>query len=120
MKFIFVAVGGSGTQVADALVNMLAIGFPTNRNEGGLGSTGDLLEIWRVDPDGSAGAADYLQHSVDNYNQLQDELGGKWGLTIDREIRHLDPTKLPSLDGVDNQIKTLEGILNSAIGRATV
>lgn len=113
MKFIFVAVGGSGTKVADALVNMLAIGFPTNRNEGGLGSTGDLLEIWRVDPDGSAGAADYLQHSVDNYNQLQDELGGKWGLAIDREIRHLDPTKLPSRDGVDNQIKTLEGILNS-------
>jgi hypothetical protein len=113
MKFIFVAVGGSGTKVADALVNMLTIGFPTRQGETGLGSEGDLLEIWRVDPDGSSGAADSLRRSVDNYNRMQDELGGKWGLTIDPEIRHLDPLKLPTRNGSDNQIKTLAGILDS-------
>lgn len=111
MKFIFIAVGGSGTKVADALVSLLAIGFPTNQGKAGLGSEGDVLEIWRLDPDGSSGAADALQQSVDRYNNLQQELEGKWGLTIDPEIRHLDPLKLDK--NGDNKIKTLAGILNS-------
>jgi hypothetical protein len=113
MKHIFIAVGGSGTKVAEALVNLLAMGFPTRVAENGLTSEGDTLEIWRLDPDGSSGAADALQHSVDNYNKMQVELDGKWGITIDSEIRHLDPLRLPQQNGADNQIKTLEGILDS-------
>ncbi len=117
MKFILIAVGGSGTKVADALVSLLAIGFPTNQGNSGLDSEGDVLEIWRLDPDGSSGAADALQQSVDHYNSLQQELEGKWGLTIDPEIRHLDPLKLEN--GANNKIKTLEGILNSGYEGAT-
>lgn len=113
MKHIFIAVGGSGTKVAEALVNLLAIGFPTRVSETGLTSEGDTLEIWRLDPDGSSGAADALQHTVDNYNKMQIELGGKWGIYIDPEIRHLDPLRLPQQSGADNKIKTLEGILDS-------
>jgi hypothetical protein len=113
MKHIFIAVGGSGTKVAEALVNLLAIGFPTRITETGLTSEGDTLELWRLDPDGSSGAADGLQHAVDNYNKMQVELGGKWGITIDSDIRHLDPLRLLQQTGVDNKIKTLEGILDS-------
>lgn len=113
MNHIFIAVGGSGTKVAEAVVNLLALGFPTRMSEHGLTSEGDVLEIWRLDPDGSSGAADALQRAVDNYNKMQADLGGSWGLTIDPFIRHLDPLRLPQESGEDNRLKTLEGILDS-------
>ena len=72
MNHIFIAVGGSGTKVAEAVVNLLALGFPTRMSENGLTSEGDVLEIWRLDPDGSSGAADALQRAIDNYNKMID------------------------------------------------
>ena len=116
MKYLFIAVGGSGTKVAEALVNLLAVGFPTRAGAGGLTSEGDTLEIWRLDPDASSGAADSLQACVDAYTKMQEHLGGKWAVEVDSVIRHLDPLRLPQADSADNQVRTLEGILCSGYG----
>jgi hypothetical protein len=130
MKYVFIAVGGSGTKVAESLVNLLAIGFPirvsqTSTSEAREKTTdeftsyGDTLEIWRLDPDGSSGAADALQNCVDAYQKLQGHLGSGWALEIDPVIRHLDPLRLPQAAATDNQVKTLEGILCSNYGKAS-
>lgn len=116
MKYVFIAVGGSGTKVAEALVNLLGVGFPTRTGAGGLTSEGDTLEIWRLDPDASSGAADSLQACVDAYTSMQEQLGGKWAMEVDPVIRHLDPLRLQQHGGVENQVRTLEGILNSGYG----
>src|SRR5712692_6137355 len=121
MKYVFIAVGGSGTKVAESLVNLLAIGFPIRVSQTSVSearenttseftSYGDTLEIWRLDPDGSSGAADALQNCVDAYQKLQGHLGSGWALEIDPVIRHLDPLRLPQAVPTDNQVKTLEGI----------
>ena len=44
MRNVFIAVGGSGTKVAEALVRLLAIGFPTRRDGDLLTSAGDSLQ----------------------------------------------------------------------------
>lgn len=116
MKYVFIAVGGSGTKVAEALINLLAIGCPTSTRGGELTSAGDTLEIWRLDPDASAGAADSLQACIDAYTKMQDQLGGNWSIHIEPQIRHLNPLRLMQSPGVDNQVMTLEGILCSGIG----
>jgi hypothetical protein len=116
---IFIAVGGSGTKVAEAIVRLLTIGFPTKVNESGIQtSAGDELQIWRLDPDRSAGAAQSLQQSVDEYNELQNSLrtGGaksQWSLEVDRDIRHLDPLVFSGDKLKENERMTLRGILNS-------
>lgn len=130
MKYIFIAVGGSGTKVAESLVNLLAIGFPTRVSQSRTAdareetmpeftSHGDTLEIWRLDPDGSSGAADALQNCVDAYQKLQGHLGIGWSIEIDPEIRHLDPLRLPQATASDNRMNTLEGILCSNYGKTT-
>jgi len=121
---IFIAVGGSGTKVAEALVRMLAVGFPTGFDQATTGmptSAGDELQIWRLDPDRSSGAAQALQKAVDEYAFLLDSLRkgdapNHWAMEIERDgkrqavVRHLDP--LASHD--ENQrVKTLRGILDS-------
>lgn len=113
MQNIFIAVGGSGTKVAEALVRLLAVGFPTHKSGGLLTSTGDTLQIWRLDPDRSAGAAIQLQNCIDAYKLLQDSLGHHWAMEVEPEIRHLDPLQLPQGNNADNKIETLAGILNS-------
>jgi hypothetical protein len=71
MKNIIIVTGGNGTRVADALVRLLAVGFPT-RMQGGLPtSAGDELEIWRIDPDRSAGALTVLNETLRRYRHLQ-------------------------------------------------
>jgi hypothetical protein len=130
MKYVFIAVGGSGTKVAESLVNLLAVGFPTRvsgheeteaRQNGEIEYTsqGDMLEIWRLDPDASSGAADALQNCIDAYQKLQASLGGRWAMQIDPVIRHLDPLRLPQATEADNKVKTLEGILCSGYGAKT-
>ncbi len=122
MKNIFIAVGGSGAKVAEALVRLLAIGFPTKFETNGYAtSAGDDLQIWRLDPDSSSGAAQALQAAVGDYAQLLDSLGqGKasnhWAMEIERDrenkpqVRHLNPLALHE----ENQsVPTLRGILNS-------
>lgn len=119
---IFIAVGGSGAKVAEALVRMLAVGFPTKFDQSGMAtSAGDELQIWRLDPDRSSGAAAALQKAVDEYALLLDSLrkgdaASSWGMEIERDakgqalVRHLDP--LASHE--ENQrVKTLRGILHS-------
>ena len=119
MLNIFIAVGGSGTKVAEALVRLLAVGFPTKISESGIPtSAGDELQIWRLDPDRSSGAAQSLQQSVDEYNVLQNSLkkgGAKnlWGLEMDNNIRHLDPLVFSENKQKENERMTLQGILNS-------
>lgn len=126
MKNIFIAVGGSGAKVAEALVRMLAVGFPTKFDQNNMPtSAGDDLQIWRLDPDRSSGAAQSLQKAVDEYAFLLDSLSkgdakSNWGMDIERDakrqavVRHLDP--LASHE--ENQrVKTLRGILHSQ-GRA--
>src|ERR1044072_6329177 len=115
MKNIFIAIGGSGTKVAEALVRMLGIGFPIRNNEGVLTSAGEQLEIWRVDSDASSGASDDLQRTVEQYQDLQNWLDVGWGMNVMKSIRHLNPLDLPKHHAVDNVTKTLRGILNSAI-----
>ena len=68
MDNVVVAIGGSGAKVAEAIVRLLAIGFPTrqDRTDHGnlLTSAGDTLRIWRVDTDRGNGASHSLQEAV--------------------------------------------------------
>jgi hypothetical protein len=127
MKNVFIAVGGSGTKVAEALVRLLAIGFPTRHGENGeLTSAGDSLVIWRVDPDRNSGAAEDLKVALDDYRVLQGCLSdgdqnrpmasSSWAMDVFTEVIHLDPLELPTGAPGDNKIKTLDGILNSRYG----
>lgn len=121
MQNIFIAVGGSGAKVAEAFVRLLAAGFPTRFEPGGVPtSAGDDLQIWRLDPDRNSGAAQALQKAVDEYAALLDHLRqgeapNRWGMEIDRDakgnalVRHLDPLALQS----GNNLKTLRDILHS-------
>lgn len=131
MKNIFIAVGGSGAKVAEAMVRMLAVGFPTKFDQNGMPtSAGDDLQIWRLDPDRSSGAAQALQKAVDEYAFLLDSLGkgdakSAWAMDIERVdkdkgkgqavVRHLDPLALQEENRRDNP--TLRKILHSQ-GRA--
>src|SRR6476469_4269574 len=99
MRNVFIAVGGSGTKVAEALVRLLAIGFPTHEDNGVLTSAGHSLEIWRLDPDLSSGAAVALDSCLSDYRELQELLTGErhargiatsqWAMDIDTNVKHL-------------------------------
>ena len=127
MRNVFIAVGGSGTKVAEAVVRLLAIGFPTRSESGVLTSAGDSLQIWRLDPDRNSGAAISLGNYLKDYEELQSLLNGnhktagiassRWAMDIDTRVRHLDPLQLPRVTDSDNSLKTLEGILDSRYGR---
>ncbi len=126
MKNVFIAVGGSGAKVAEALLRLLAVGVPTRREGGIYTSAGDSLQIWRVDPDRNAGAAVALQQCLKEYIELQKHLGddgtppgaasSRWAMDVDTRIRHLDPLQLPRAAETDNEIKTLRGVLDSQYG----
>jgi hypothetical protein len=123
MRNVFIAVGGSGTKVAEALVRLLAIGFPTRRDGDLLTSAGDSLQIWRLDPDRVSGAAVSLDACLKDYKELQDLLNdgpqdntvakSGWAMDIDTQVRHLDPLELPRAEEGDNSVRTLGGILDS-------
>jgi hypothetical protein len=123
MKNVFIAIGGSGTKVAEALVRLLAIGFPTRKENGVLTSAGDTLQIWRIDPDRSSGAAVALQNCLKEYGELQKHLNdnpappniasSRWAMDIDMRVRNLDPLQLPRATDNDNEIRTLAGVLDS-------
>lgn len=117
MKNIIVSIGGTGTQVATALVRLLAVGFPVRADQHGvLTSAGDEeLEIWRVDTDQSSGAADLLQSCLEEYRLLQESLEQGWGMRVKPNVIHLNPLTLPRQSEVDNPTPTLEGILNSGL-----
>ena len=126
MRNVFIAVGGSGTKVAEAVVRLLAIGFPTHKQHGVWGSAGDSLQIWRLDPDRNSGAAVSLGNALKDYAELQGLLNGAnkspgvasshWAIDIDTRVRHLDPLQLPRVTDSDNSLKTLAGILDSRYG----
>jgi hypothetical protein len=126
MKHVFIAVGGSGTKVAEALVRLLAVGFPTKNENNILTSAGDKLEIWRVDPDRSSGSAEDLRDCLGEYRQIQSYLSdgnasitlanSRWAMDIETNVRDLDPLDLPRADAEDNEIKTLRGVLDSQYG----
>lgn len=123
MKNVFIAVGGSGAKVAEALVRLLAVGFPTRKDGATYTSAGDQLQIWRVDTDINAGAASALQQCIKEYSELQKHLGegtappgiagSGWALDLDTRVRYLNPLQLPRADETDNVVQTLQGILNS-------
>lgn len=129
MKNVFVAIGGSGAKVAEALIRLLAIGCPTRRDDklsdgsvGVLTSAGDSLQIWRVDPDLSSGAAVELQACLKDYAELQGHLNGghasgvassRWAMDVDTRLRNLNPLQLPRAASTDNDLKTLRGVLDS-------
>src|SRR5258706_6543538 len=118
LENIFIAVGGSGTKVAEALVRLLAIGFPTRYQADGSGrvltSAGENLRIWRVDPDSNSGASTELDKIVAKYRDLQAKLEEHWAITI-TEVNHLDPLILPKRGEGDNIVKSLKGVLDSPI-----
>jgi len=126
MRNVFIAVGGSGTKVAEALIRLLAIGFPTRKENGVWTSAGDSLQIWRLDPDRNSGAAVSLGNYLKDYDELQKLLNGnsqtpgiassRWAMDVDTRTRHLDPLQLPRMADSDNSVKTLEGILDSRYG----
>src|SRR5688572_31118185 len=73
MRNVFIAVGGSGTKVAEALVRLLAIGFPTHKENGILTSAADSLQIWRLDPDRNSGGAVSLGNYLKDYEERSEE-----------------------------------------------
>ena len=130
MKNIIIVTGGNGTRVADALVRLLAVGFPT-RMQGGLPtSAGDELEIWRIDPDRSAGALTVLNETLRRYRHLQHLMqdgngeppaqdaqplaASPWAMTINTKVRDFDPLALP---GFDKPISTLRELLGQFPGK---
>lgn len=128
MKNVFIAVGGSGTKVAEALVRLLTVGFPTRRDENGiLTSAGDSLQIWRVDPDRSSGAWQDLHKALKDYRTMQSSLNdgdetrsladSRWSMAVETNVRHLDPLDLPRENEQDNSTKTLRGVLDSRHNR---
>lgn len=108
MKNVFIAIGGSGTKVAEALVGLLALGFPT-KSQNGLTSVGDELEIWRVDSDQAAGADDALSRRLETAQQLQAALEGGWCMEINPAVKDLNPLQIN--DG-GRELKTLKDVLN--------
>lgn len=126
MKNVFIAIGGSGAKVGEALVRLLALGCPTRKQNGACTSAGDSLQIWRIDPDRSAGAAVTLQNAIRQYEDLQKHLSdispvgtlasSRWALDLDTRIRNLDPLQLPRAADHDNELKTLAGVLDSQYG----
>ncbi len=130
MKNIIIVTGGNGTRVADALVRLLAIGFPT-RMQGNLPtSANDELEIWRIDPDRSAGALNVLNETLRRYRQIQHLMqdgngepppldaqplvASPWAMTINTKVRDFDPLALP---GFDKPISTLRELLGQFPGK---
>ncbi|HWS99953.1 MAG TPA: hypothetical protein VN256_06885 [Pyrinomonadaceae bacterium] len=123
---MFIAIGGSGTKVAESLVRLLAVGFPTGSSQdGSLSSVEETLHIWRVDTDRNAGAADTLKDTLREYRDLQGYLSSsevrqagasRWSMAVDLDVRDLNPTELPAAAEGDNQTKTLAGILDSSYG----
>jgi hypothetical protein len=126
MKNVFIAIGGSGTKAAEALVRLLAVGFPTQKRNGIYTSAGDSLQIWRIDPDRSAGATISLQNCIREYEDLQRQMsdnaasGGaadsRWAMELDTRVRNLDPLQLPRASETDNEVKSLAGVLDSQYG----
>ena len=126
MKNVFIAIGGSGTKVAEALVRLLAVGFPTQKRGGVYTSAGDTLQIWRIDPDRSSGATVSLQNCMREYEDLQKHMsdtavtggvvGSRWAMELDTRVRNLDPLQLPRADATDNEVKSLSGVLDSQYG----
>lgn len=121
MKNVFIAVGGSGTRVAEMLVRMLAAGFPTRRDQNGiLTSAGDSLQIWRVDTSRSAKAGGDLKDALKDYSNLQRCLtdaashnniaSSNWAIDVESIVRDLDPLALPDNAG---GTKKLGGVLGS-------
>lgn len=128
MKHVFIAIGGSGTKVAEALVRLLSVGFPTRKDANGIvTSAGDNLQIWRLDPDRSSGASEDLNQALQEYRKLQSCLSdndetrtlaqSNWAMDIETSVRHLDPLDLPMEDENDNALKTLRGVLDSRHNR---
>ncbi|MCS7079587.1 MAG: hypothetical protein NZ585_05990 [Chloracidobacterium sp.] len=127
MKNIIIVTGGNGTRVADALVRLLAVGFPTRLHQGRPTSAGDELEIWRIDPDRSSGALNVLNDTLRRYRHIQHlmqdgdgEPGvaslatSPWAMTVNTQIRDFDPLALP---GFDKPISTLRELLAHAPGK---
>jgi hypothetical protein len=117
MKNVFIAIGGSGTKVAEALVKMIGLGFPTRFEQNGkyLTSYGNTLDIWRIDPDRSAGAADDLKKTLTDYANLQTISESRWSAEIQTDITNteLDPLNLTKSDTETTLIKNLRLLLAS-------
>jgi hypothetical protein len=113
MKQVFIAIGGSGTKVAEALVGLLALGCPTRKSRNNLTSVGDELEIWRVDADQSSGANSSLAQQIAAYQQLREAFEEGWSVKINPEVKKLNPLNLPQADALDNVTPSIRGVLNS-------
>src|SRR6185437_8018925 len=113
MKQVFIAIGGSGTKVAEALVGLLALGCPTRKGGNKLTSVGDELEIWRVDADQSSGANSSLAQQIAAYQQLREAFEEGWSVKINAEVKKLNPLNLPQADALDNVTPSIRGVLNS-------
>jgi hypothetical protein len=111
MKNIFIAIGGSGAKVADALVRLLAVGFPLTKDEQSLTSVNaGTMEVWVIDPDIDSAARAELSKTIGQYQHLTELLGDKWAMRIAADApRVFNPLNLP---GPNNQGKTLKALLS--------
>ncbi|MCD9186025.1 MAG: hypothetical protein LUM44_06310 [Pyrinomonadaceae bacterium] len=113
MKNVFIAIGGSGTKVAEAMVKLLGLGFPIrfDQNSRQLTSYGSDIHIWRIDPDKSAGAADQLKRTLNDYEQLQTLTGTYWSeIKTDITNTELDPLNLNN-SGNSSPVKNLRTLV---------
>lgn len=130
-RYVFIALGGTGTKVAQALVNWLSLGLPLKFEDTGQGlrsaqgywEESDALEIWRIDPDGACGAEDCLQSAVKNYHDIQASLGSDtskpgsalWTLPVEYvpAVNAVDPTQIA---GGKEQFSTVRDIMRCPDG----
>lgn len=120
MRNIVIAIGGSGTKVANALVRLLALGFPTRWDKYPTSSGEDELQIWQVDPDRGSGALEDLTLCLTQYQELQrfmnndqsesDGAGSPWSMKIESRVRQFDPLDLPDQT---TPVRNLRQLLNS-------
>src|SRR3989442_1500883 len=112
MKNIFIAIGGSGAKVADALVRLLAIGFPLAKDGKTLTSANaGTMEVWVIDPDIDSAARSELSKTLGQYQHLTELLGDRWTMPIAVDApKVFNPLNLP---GPNNQGKTLKALLSS-------
>lgn len=118
-QFVFIAVGGTGARVAQALVNLLTIGLPAVSRKGddeqlrGSASTQDVLKIWRLDPDGQNGGAQALEAFVTDYHRLQRAVGLDPKNPSGDRLFSLKVETPKLIDPTEGFQSTLRGILNT-------
>ncbi len=121
-SYVIFAVGGTGAKVAEAAVNLMALGIPMAVSPSGKGlaalHAADTLTIVRVDPDKACRAAT-LQEAIKRYQEIQKTGGhgeskGLWSLRLNN-LETLHP--MDSLSGPGDEETLLAKLASKDYGR---